>query len=172
MQVSPKVTILQYHVRFPPTIVAFLIPTAVGLGTPGYSGTGHTAVYTRVFLKNTVRRGVANASKHHNKNVVVGFNHRDYCTEPTLRLDMYPNTSMARCNNNIIAYFSIYMSGFRATGNQIQADTSRYILNVILHAGMTSFFQSFLDSYAGVAQSNHSFHVHLSIIFLKSSFHG
>ena len=73
-------------------------------------------------------------SKHYNINVVLGFFHWDYCTEPTLRLDLDPNTSLARYNNNIIAYFSTYMSGFRATGNQIQADTSRYILNVTLHA--------------------------------------
>ena len=50
----------------------------------------------------------------------MGFNHLDYCTEPTLRLDMDPNTPLVRYNNNIIAYFSTYMYVFRAIGNQIQ----------------------------------------------------
>jgi hypothetical protein len=55
-------------------------------------------------------------------------------------------------------------SGTRAVGSFLRIAQNRtrvgFILNVILHVGMTFFFQSFLDSYAGVAQSNHTHTFH------------
>jgi hypothetical protein len=45
---------------------------------------------------------------------------------------MDPNISLVRYNNNIITYFSTYTTDFRAIRNQIQANTSRYILHDIL----------------------------------------